>query len=86
MARHRDKARTQTVPASARVLRGREERESSGALKLRLAALESERDALLSELKRCEARMRRLEDTQAKVRERIAWALDSLQNILSGRA
>jgi hypothetical protein len=85
MARHRDKARTKTVPAGARVLRGKEETETSGTLQLRLAAVERERDALRGELKRFEARVRRLEDAQAKVRERIAWARDSLQNILAGR-
>jgi hypothetical protein len=82
MARHRDKARTKVVPAGQRALRGREEPEINTALQLRLAAAERECDTLRGELKRCEARMRQLEAAQAKVRERIAWALDSLQNIL----
>jgi hypothetical protein len=30
-------------------------------------------------------RQRRLEETQAQVRDRIAWALDSLHNILEGK-
>jgi septal ring factor EnvC (AmiA/AmiB activator) len=84
MARHRDKARTKVVPAGARALRGGREREGEGGtLQLKLAALARERDALRDELKRCEARLQQLEGTQAEVRERIAWALDALQNILA---
>jgi hypothetical protein len=85
MARHRDKARTKAVPAGTRALRGREEIEGSGTLQLELAAMARERDALKCELQRCEARVQQLEDAQAQVRERIAWALDTLQNILAGR-
>ena len=85
MARHRDKARTKAVPAGARALRGREEIEGSGTLQLKLEAMARERDALKCELQRCEARVQQLEDAQAQVRERIAWALDTLQNILAGR-
>ena len=85
MARHRDKARTKTVPAGTRTLRGREEIEGSGTLQLRLEAMARERDALKCELQRCEARVQQLEHAQAQVRERIAWALDALQNILTGR-
>jgi len=83
MARHPDKARTKPVPAGARVLRGKEESEASTTLQLRLAAAERECDALRGELRRCEARMRRLEDVQAQARERVAWALNSLQEILA---
>ena len=86
MARHRDKARTKAVPAGARALRGREGIESGGTLQLELAAMARERDALKCELQRCEARVQQLENAQAQVRERIAWALDALQNILAGRA
>jgi len=85
MARHRDKARTKAVPAGARALRGREEIEGS-TLQLKLEAMVRERDALKCELQRCEARVQQLEEAQAQVRERIAWALDALQSILSGRA
>jgi hypothetical protein len=85
MARHRDKARTKAVPAGARALRGTEQIEGSGTLQLELAAMARERDALKCELRRCEARVQQLEDAQAQVRERIAWALDTLQNILAGR-
>ena len=48
-------------------------------------ALECERDALKEELEHFKARQRRLEETQAQVRDRIAWALDSLHNILDGK-
>ena len=82
MARHRDKARTRAVPAGARALRGGEE-EGAGALQLKLTALARERDALRGELRRCEARVQQLEEAQAQVRERIAWALDTLNNILA---
>lgn len=56
-----------------------------GALKERLAALERERDALLADLQRAEARVRSLEKVHAQVRDRIAWALDSLHNVLEGK-
>jgi chromosome segregation ATPase len=51
----------------------------------RLAALERERDALRLELERSEARVEALEKAQAHVRDRLAWALDSLQNIIQGK-
>jgi len=51
----------------------------------RLAALERERDLLQQELERSRLRVRLLEETHAKVRDRIAWALDSLHNILDGK-
>ena len=35
-----------------------------------------------AELERSKARQRQLEETQAQVRDRIAWALDSLHSIL----
>jgi chaperonin cofactor prefoldin len=47
--------------------------------------LERERDALRHELERSEARIEALEKTQAQVRDRLAWALDSLQNIIQGK-
>ena len=49
-------------------------------------ALERERDALRLELERSEARVEALEKAQAHVRDRLAWALDSLQNIIQGKA
>jgi hypothetical protein len=51
----------------------------------RLATLERERDALRLELERSEARVEALEKAQAHVRDRLAWALDSLQNILQAK-
>jgi predicted RNase H-like nuclease (RuvC/YqgF family) len=51
----------------------------------KLTTLERERDALRLELERAEARVEALEKAQAHVRDRIAWALDSLQNILQGK-
>ena len=61
----------------------RAEQGAAGAPELKLVALARERDALKGELKRCEARLRQLEEAQAEVRERIAWALDALRNILA---
>jgi hypothetical protein len=52
------------------------------SLKERLAVLERERDALRAALEREEARVRKLEQKNALVRDRISWALDSLQAIL----
>ena len=93
MARRRAaKARSKSAPAAARPARGKAaKREADGAepaqrqLRERLAAVERERDALKEELERFKARQRRLEETQAQVRDRIAWALDSLHNILDGK-
>jgi hypothetical protein len=56
-----------------------------GTLGERLAAVERERNALQEELERARSRVRLLEETQARVRDRIAWALDSLHNILEGK-
>jgi hypothetical protein len=51
----------------------------------RLAALERERDALRAELELERARRRALEDVYAATRDRISWALDSLQTILDAK-
>ena len=85
-SRRAQKARTKIAPAREDAQRGKTK--NSGAadpLKVRLAALERERDALRADLQRAEARVRDLEKTQAQVRDRIAWALDSLHNILDGK-
>ena len=84
--RRAQKARTKIAPAREGVPRGKN-KTSEGAepVKIRLAALERERDALRADLQRAEARVRNLEKTQAQVRDRIAWALDSLHNILDGK-
>jgi hypothetical protein len=55
------------------------------ALKERLGALERERDALRAALEHEQARVRKLEELNATARDRIAWALDSLQNILGSK-
>lgn len=55
---------------------------SANSLKERLAALEHERDTLRAALERETSRVRQLEQLNAQVRDRISWALDSLQNIL----
>jgi hypothetical protein len=56
-----------------------------GTLGERLAAVERERNALQEELELSRSRVRQLEESHAKVRDRIAWALDSLHNILEGK-
>jgi hypothetical protein len=50
-----------------------------------LRALERERDALRTAFEREQVRARKLEEANASARDRVAWALDSLQNILDGR-
>jgi hypothetical protein len=58
---------------------------ANGSLQERLALAERERDALREELERFKTRQRQLEEAHAQVRDRIAWALDSLHNILEGK-
>jgi hypothetical protein len=84
------KARSKSAPAAARPARVKtpNAKETGGpahGLRERLAAVECERDQLKEELERFKMRQRRLEETQAQVRDRIAWALDSLHNILEGK-
>jgi len=55
------------------------------ALKERLLAAERERDAFRTALEREQTRARKLEEVNATARDRIAWALDSLQNVLDGK-
>ena len=78
------KARTKAVSARARTARGNTSK-GGGTAQQQLAVVERERDALRSELKRVQSQMQRLEQTQAQVRDRISWALDSLQNILDNK-
>jgi hypothetical protein len=59
---------------------------SDATLTERLAALERERDSLRAALERERARRQALEEVHAATRDRIAWALDSLQAILDARA
>ena len=87
MARRRaTKASGKTVSAAARAARVKaKDGAAVGTLAERLAAVERERNALKEELERSRSRVRLLEETHAKVRDRIAWALDSLHNILEGK-
>jgi hypothetical protein len=55
------------------------------ALLERLVAIERERDALLAALSLEQERRRKLEEMHAAARDRIAWALDSLQSILEAK-
>jgi len=84
------KARSKSAPATARPARlkapsGKDGNGPAHRLRERLEAVECERDQLKEELERFKARHRRLEEAQAQVRDRIAWALDSLHNILDGK-
>jgi hypothetical protein len=84
MARRRaSKASGKSVSAGARAKA--KARSSADAVAERLAEIERERDLLQQELERSRARVRLLEETHAKVRDRIAWALDTLHNILDGK-
>ena len=87
MARRRaTKASGKTVSAAARALRTKaKDGKAVGTLAERLAVLERERDALKGELEQSKSRVRLLEETHAKVRDRLAWALDSLHNLLDGK-
>jgi hypothetical protein len=58
---------------------------SEATLAERFAALERERDALLTALEQERTRRLALEEVHAATRDRIAWALDSLQAILDSR-
>ncbi len=58
---------------------------SESTLLERLAAMERERDALLAALSLEQERRRKLEEVHAAARDRIAWALDSLQSILEAK-
>ena len=81
--RHAGKASSRTALARDRGRRSKAKAVSpESSLKERLAALERERDALRAALEREQARARKLEEVNAAARDRIAWALDSLQNIL----
>ena len=56
------------------------------SLKERLAALERERDALRVALEHEKARASKLQEVNAAARDRVAWALDTLQNILDAKS
>jgi chromosome segregation ATPase len=88
MARRRaGKATIKSASARTRTQQPRPKGGEAGpSLAQRLSVLEREHDALKDELERSRARVRQLEDCHAQVRDRIAWALDSLHNILEGKA
>jgi predicted nucleic acid-binding Zn-ribbon protein len=80
------KARSKAAPARAQSQRGKAKTEGRDrTAQQRLSAVERERDALRAELARAEERLSVLEKNQADARDRIAWALDSLHNILQGK-
>jgi hypothetical protein len=60
-------------------------RRKTSDLRERLAAVERERDQLRAALDVEQARRRKLEEVHATARDRIAWALDSLQSILDSK-
>jgi hypothetical protein len=85
--RRAQKARRKIAPARDSAQRGKAKAADTAGdpVKARLSALERERDALRADLQRAEARLLSMEKAQADVRDRIAWALDSLHNILDGK-
>jgi hypothetical protein len=84
--RHAGKASPRIAAARARGGRGKPKAAvSDSALRERLIALERERDALRAALEREQERARRLEEVQAAARDRVAWALESLHNILDAK-
>jgi predicted RNase H-like nuclease (RuvC/YqgF family) len=83
--RRGDAASRKTAAARTQSERSKSKVEKPLSAADKLAALERERDALRLELERSEARIEALEKAQAHVRDRIAWALDSLQNIIQGK-
>jgi len=85
--RYAGKASPRTTAARARGGRGKPKAAASeSVLRERLLALERERDALRAALEREQERTRKLEEVQAAARDRIAWALESLQNILERKS
>lgn len=81
--RHVGKANSRTAPVRER---GRPSKAktvvSESTLKERLAALERERDSLRAALEREASRVRKLEQVNAHVQDRISWALEALEDIL----
>jgi hypothetical protein len=87
MAR-RQAGKTSPKPAIVRDRGGRSRAKtdtSDGSLRERLSAVERERDSLRDALEREQARVRKLEEVNAAARDRISWALDTLQNILEAK-
>ncbi len=85
--RHAGKANPRA--ASTRNRGGRSKAKSTspdGSLKERLSALERERDQLREALERERARASKLEEINTAARNRVSWALDSLQSILESKS
>jgi len=91
--RRASKAGSETAPVAARPEHGHGQAKaargktlpSNGALRERLAAVERECDALRAEIEHFKANQRQLEEAQTRVRDRLAWALDSLHSILDSK-
>jgi hypothetical protein len=84
--RHAGKANPRTAAARDRGRRGKAKTSApNGSLKERLQALERERDDLRGELERERARVSKLEEVNAAARNRVSWALESLQSILESK-
>ncbi len=58
---------------------------SEAQLLARLAALEGERDALAAEVQGLQQRCRQLEEATSHVRNRLAWAIDSVESVLQNK-
>jgi hypothetical protein len=85
--RHAGKANP--TSAAARTRNRREKSRTAapeGAVRERLAALERERDALRAELEREQARAHKLEEANTAARDRVAWALETLNDVLGTKA
>jgi uncharacterized protein YhaN len=74
---------TNKVRKQAATSRGKAKRSKSadGSLEARLAAAEAERDRLRIELDTALERIAMLERANSDVSDRIAWVIDSLQNL-----
>jgi hypothetical protein len=83
--RHAGKSSLRTAPERGRRSKAKTGAVPEAALSERLGALERERDALRAALEREQARVRKLEELNATARDRIAWAIDTLQNILGSK-
>lgn len=81
------KASPRTAAARARAGRGKlKTAASETAIRERVSALERERDGLRAALEREQERVRKLEEVQAAARDRVAWALETLHNILDAKS
>lgn len=60
-------------------------RQSEAQLLARLSLLEKERDALATEVLALQQRCKQLEEATAHVRNRLAWAIDSVESVLQNK-